>query len=226
MQPRRLPSGGHYKDARTPMAEDSGAKSKVGRRSTDGTRQGAAVGGGQHSRVCLSRAQSSSEWGWCMSEGGLPSALQEKNEQDFVEVTDRIQSALSQIRSNPKLKATQEILAQLASCSRGTLNNRRWPLEELKKIKTARKTSPRSTTDDSALASKTESRIDRYKQQLYDSREEVLLWKNRHDEVLKQLGQTRDVNRVLRTKLTTIEAELSSLRRPSREKIVEFPSRR
>lgn len=156
---------------------------------------------------------------------GISTALQEKNEQEFVEVTRRIQEALAQIESTPKLKATQDALAQLADCSRSTLNNRRWPLERLKEIKTARKIPKATKLDESAVEDKIESRIERYKQQLYDSREELLFWKARHDETCQQLTQSQDLIRILQTRLATTEQGISNIRNKPTDKIIKLSSK-
>lgn len=160
-----------------------------------------------------------------MSESGIPTALQEKNAQEFVEVTRRIQEALARIESDPKLKATQDALAQLADCSRGTLNNRRWPLERLREIKDARKAPKQPITDESAAAVKVESRIDRYKEQLYNSREEVLVWKARYDEANERLSEALNVTRVLQARLKAAEDEIANLRSNSGQKVRELSAK-
>ncbi|PKO40367.1 MAG: hypothetical protein CVU33_02490 [Betaproteobacteria bacterium HGW-Betaproteobacteria-6] len=160
-----------------------------------------------------------------MSTSGIPAALQEKNEQEFVEVTRRIQDALARIESDPKLKASQDVLAKLANCSRGTLNNRKWPLDQLRKIKDARKTPVKLAIDETAAIAKEESRIERYKQQLYDSREEVLLWKTRFDDATQQLAQAQDLTRVLQARLAATEQEIAPLRRASATNIVQISSK-
>jgi len=156
-----------------------------------------------------------------MSESGIPNALQEKNDQEFVEVTRRIQEALARIENNHKLKATQDVLAQLADCSRGTLNNRRWPLERLKEIKAARRSPKLPVTDETSAAAKVESQIDRYKEQLYNSREEVLVWKSRHDEVSRRLAEAMNLNRVIQGHLNEAEEKIANLRRNNGLRIVE-----
>ena len=74
-----------------------------------------------------------------VNKSSLPQALEEKNQADFITVTNRISDALQKISSNPKLKPTQSVLARLSKVSRGTLNNRVWPLEKLEEIKSQRK---------------------------------------------------------------------------------------
>lgn len=62
----------------------------------------------------------------------------ERNEQDFEDLTRKIRDALAKIRKTRSLPATQENLAELAGCTRKTLHNRSWPISELKKIKEER----------------------------------------------------------------------------------------
>jgi hypothetical protein len=140
-----------------------------------------------------------------MNKSGLPDALREKNDQEFIEITIRIQNALSQIEGNPKLKASQGVLAQLAKCSRGTLNNRKWPLEKLRAIKHARKSPSRPTEDPKSSIKTQTNQIERYKQQLHDSREELLTWKTRHDEIAERLTQTQELNKVLQSRNKELE---------------------
>lgn len=160
-----------------------------------------------------------------MSESGIPAALYEKNAQEFVEVTRRIQEALARLESDTKLKATQDVLAQLADCSRGTLNNRRWPLERLRKIKDARSAPKQPITDESKTGVNSASRIDRYKEQLYNSREEVLIWKARYDEVNERLAESLNITRVLQARLKATEEEIANLQRNSRRKVRELSAK-
>lgn len=76
----------------------------------------------------------------------------EKNQLDFDEMTERIRTGLDAIRKNKSLKATQSTLAKLAQCSRRTLSLRRWPVEELKRIKNKR--SPDEVESESVLSPK------------------------------------------------------------------------
>lgn len=62
-----------------------------------------------------------------------------RNEADYYKLTDQIESALQKIESDGRIPATQNKLADLAKCSRKTLNNRKYPIERLNQIKTDRK---------------------------------------------------------------------------------------
>lgn len=154
-----------------------------------------------------------------MTKSRLPSALQERNEQEFVEVTRRIQKALSLLERDPTLKVTQDALANLANCSRGTLNNRKWPVDRLKEIKADRKMPLKITVNETTSLAMEETRIERYKKQLYDSREEVLFWKSKYDHTRQQLQQAQDVTRVLQARLKASEHEIIDSGRAPTEKV-------
>jgi hypothetical protein len=62
----------------------------------------------------------------------------DRNNSDFEAMTVRIRQGLETIRNNKSLPATQTTLAKLAQCSRKTLSLRRWPIDELKRIKVER----------------------------------------------------------------------------------------
>lgn len=115
----------------------------------------------------------------------MPPALEEKNAQDFQDVTNRIWEAIEKISLNKRYKPSQEVLAKLASVSRGTINNRKWPLDELKKIK-----AKRSQAEVDNLASKKlkpDGEIEMtFEDRLYLNREELRVWKVKADhEMLK-----------------------------------------
>jgi hypothetical protein len=61
-----------------------------------------------------------------------------QNEQDFEELTRKIQDAIATIKKTRSIPATQEKLAELVGCTRKTLHNRGWPITALKKIKEER----------------------------------------------------------------------------------------
>lgn len=148
-----------------------------------------------------------------MSISSLNPALREKNDSDFVEVTRRLQIALEKIEKDPKLKATQEVLSRLAECSRGTINNRKWPLEQLQRIKDARKTPKAAENAAGHAGEREESRIERYKQQLFDSREEVLAWKVRHDEIVSRLSEQQVLTKALQLRNEALTNEIALLKK-------------
>jgi chromosome segregation ATPase len=65
--------------------------------------------------------------------------FEERNEQDFEDLTRKIWDAIERIKKTRSIPTTQEKLAELVGCTRKTLHNRGWPITELKKIKDARK---------------------------------------------------------------------------------------
>ncbi len=67
--------------------------------------------------------------------------FEERNEQDFEDLTRKIQDAIATIKKTRSIPATQEKLAELVGCTRKTLHNRGWPISELKKIKEERQAS-------------------------------------------------------------------------------------
>lgn len=62
-----------------------------------------------------------------------------RNEDDYQKITEKIEFALQKIERDGRIPATQEKLAELAECSRKTLNNRKYPIERLRQIKNDRK---------------------------------------------------------------------------------------
>src|SRR5437763_1817668 len=62
----------------------------------------------------------------------------DRNDADFREISSRIRSALDRMEMDPTIPARETELAARASCSRGTLRNRVWPLDRLKTIKQQR----------------------------------------------------------------------------------------
>jgi len=148
------------------------------------------------------------------SPAALNSGLVSRNEQDFLDVTKRLQTALDKIRGDLRVKATQESLARLAKCSRGTLVNRKWPLEELRKVKDERRSRGRAPLSPSSVADTSEqSRIERYKEQLYLSREELLRWKDRHDKLAEDARAAEEVNARLVRRIETLEIQLRDVKK-------------
>lgn len=154
----------------------------------------------------------------------LPSALDEKNASDFAEITKRIHDALEKIRQTPKLKPSQAVLATLAQCSRGTLNNRKWPLEELLVIKEKRKAQKAAVAMTIPAVVREESRIEQLNAQLYKNREELLVWKNRCDDKSEQIRQLEELIAVLQKRTAKLEAELATLRQQSKGKVLPMPN--
>ena len=85
----------------------------------------------------------------------------DRNDRDFEEMTARIRQGLESIRKNRSLDPTQAMLAKLAQCSRRTLSLRRWPIEELKRIKDARRSGKKDPHEESPNESEIEQNPER-----------------------------------------------------------------
>lgn len=152
----------------------------------------------------------------------LPEALAEKNAQDFEDITLRIKGALEKIRKNSKLKPTQAVLAKLAECSRGTINNRKWPLEELEVIKHERKEQKQEVVNATTPQNDEASLLEQYKDQLYKSREELRIWKSRYDEQAGLVKQLEHITAVLQQRIEILEKELKIAREARRANVIKM----
>ena len=139
----------------------------------------------------------------------VPFPFDDKNQQDYVEATGRIQAALDALRGDRRLKRTEVNLAKLAQCSRGTLRNRVWPIAALKKLKLEGK----ALTEEAAAVTeaKTESRVERYKQQLAMNRDELLGWKFKHDDLVQRVETLQAQNKAHKDRVETLEARVREL---------------
>jgi bisphosphoglycerate-independent phosphoglycerate mutase (AlkP superfamily) len=134
----------------------------------------------------------------------------ERNQQDFMLVTKRIQDALEKMANDCRIKRTETNLAKLAECSRGTLRNRKWPMAQLGKLKEE----ARSVKDEVAVepkATREKARIERYKEQLMKNRDELLFWKYKHD-ALRDLVETLEGQRdTYKRRAEALEVQLRSI---------------
>lgn len=146
---------------------------------------------------------------------GLVDPLQAKNDEDFDATTDRIKKALAEFRESNTLKLTQDALATRAQCSRTTLNNRGWPIAQLKEIKKERR-ERKEQKKQRALVPQgkvlEQSREEKLDQALKMSRDEVQVWKLRFDDAQQQLTQTQNALRVMSEQVSALQSELKSLR--------------
>lgn len=139
-----------------------------------------------------------------------PLPFDERNQQDFMLVTKSIQDALQQMANDRRLKRTEINLAKLAGCSRGTLRNRKWPIEQLQKLKEEARSSP-DEADVEPRATRDKARVDRYREQLIKNRDELLLWKYKHD-ALRDLVETIEAQRdTYKCRAEELEAQLRSI---------------
>ena len=108
------------------------------------------------------------------------------------------------------------MLCKLATCSRGTVNNRKWPIEELERIKSERKAPKVPLEPESAKIEQEVNLAERLEKQLNDSRDEIVVWKNKHDDISESYQAQLNVTRVLTKKVTVLEAENARLRELNR----------
>ncbi|HXM47850.1 MAG TPA: hypothetical protein VN956_08265 [Pyrinomonadaceae bacterium] len=113
----------------------------------------------------------------------------DRNQRDFDEMTVLIRQGLESIRKSKALNPTQATLAKLAQCSRRTLSLRRWPIEQLKRIKDER----RSREKDLHEESPNKSEIDQ----------------NRERQLIKQVRNYQDQNGRLFDQVQHLEEERS-----------------
>lgn len=132
-----------------------------------------------------------------MTEKSRPEALIAKNASDFDQLTKAIEDALRKIESDRRLKPTQAVLAKLAGCTRGTFNNRGWPLTKLAELKHARKKKQESSRTEKveveAGASVTDSEVDTLRNQLQLSRTENSRLHDKNVELATELKQAKDL---------------------------------
>lgn len=134
----------------------------------------------------------------------------ERNQQDFMLVTKRIQDALEQMANDRRLKRTETNLAKLAGCSRGTLRNRQWPMDQLKKLKQDARTA-QEQVEVEPRATREKAQVERYREKLIKNRDELLFWKYKHD-TLRDLVETLESQRdTYKRRAEALEAELRSI---------------
>lgn len=150
----------------------------------------------------------------------------ERNQRDFMLVTKRIQDALEQMANDRRLKRTETNLAKLAGCSRGTLRNRKWPMAQLQKLKEEARAA-KNETEVEPRATREKSQVERYRILLIKNRDELLIWKYKHD-ALRDLVETLESQRdTYKRRTEELEAKLRSIAtssnsRKSAGKVVPF----
>ncbi|WP_416400272.1 hypothetical protein [Alicycliphilus denitrificans] len=129
-----------------------------------------------------------------MTYKSLPEALVARNASDFDAMTQAIEDALRKIERDHRLKPTQQALAKLVGCARGTLNNRGWPLTRLADIKRAREQKQaEKSAEPKDNAAKAESETEKLKNQLQLSRTENARLHAKNELLRKELLQAKDL---------------------------------
>jgi uncharacterized protein (DUF3084 family) len=146
----------------------------------------------------------------------------ERNEQDFEELTRKIWDAITAIKKTRSIPATQEKLAEMVGCTRKTLHNRDWPITELKKIKEERKANkdnkPKNTTAEHRLSS--ENHIAREKlliKQIRNLQEQNGKLFDQMQELEEQKAGLIDTTKVLEDEIVILKDQNRKLERELRQ---------
>ena len=134
----------------------------------------------------------------------------ERNQQDFMLVTKRIQDALELMANDRRIKRTETNLARLADCSRGTLRNRQWPMEQLRKLKEDARTA-KEQVEVEPRATREKAQVERYREQLMKNRDELLFWKYKHDALRDQVETLESQRDTYKKRTEDLEAQLRSI---------------
>lgn len=143
-------------------------------------------------------------------ENRTPLPFDERNQQDFMLVTKRIQDALDRMATDRRVKRTETNLAKLAGCSRGTLRNRKWPMVQLKKLQEEARTA-KENQEPEPRSIREKCRIERYRDQLSKNRDELLVWKYKHDELRDKVGTLEAQRDTYKRQAKKLEAQLRSI---------------
>ncbi|MFZ9596326.1 MAG: hypothetical protein ACO3A2_09640 [Bdellovibrionia bacterium] len=132
-----------------------------------------------------------------------PLPFDKKNAEDFFKTSKAINEALAAICENRKMEPSQSNLSKLSGVHRNTLRNRRWPLEELTKIK-----KERANGDVQGEESKSEKEqkiltraINDLKKKLDLSREEAAKWFHKALAYEAEIETLKITNELLKEKL-------------------------
>ncbi|AXS84526.1 hypothetical protein [Marinobacter sp. Arc7-DN-1] len=138
----------------------------------------------------------------------------QRNQEDFEDVTERISEALLEIASDSKVKATITELAKRAKVHRNTIRNREWPLDRLDAIKLDRKSAVEKKADQNQPKP-----VDVLAERLEKSHQEILYWYKEYkgmkamyegaSESVTFLAKSKES---LKAKVKTLEQELQNLR--------------
>lgn len=136
-----------------------------------------------------------------------PQALVDHVTQKSGLIDSALEAALAKIRANPALPATQETVARLAECSRGTVNNRATVLEALHEIKKVRRVA--KVIRKTAVPNEPENEVERLREQLENSRDEVGRMLNQRDDIQRKFEMLQKNYALLAEKARLLQAELS-----------------
>lgn len=144
-----------------------------------------------------------------------PLPFDKKNAEDFFKVSKAIQDALEIIRQDVALKPSRSVLSKLSGIHRNTLRNRKWPIEELVRIKEDRlKKGTDSGKSKTAHEKKLlQDTVDDLKKRLDLSREEVSKWFHQAEEYKTEIESLKSLNKLLKAKLDDQSVMIDEFRR-------------
>lgn len=155
----------------------------------------------------------------------------ERNDADYQELSTRIATALETIAHDESIPATEQSLAQLANCSRGTLRNRVWPLQRLKLIKEDRVSKPKTSIPQTPAEIE---RFDRRKLQndLALSRTEAAKWFDAYQNERSETRKARRAIKLLTEEIAALNKQVAKLQERkssssrSSSNVAPFPGRK
>ena len=150
--------------------------------------------------------------------GGAP--YDQKNKDDYRDITKRIEAALKKIKGDKTIPATEAELCKLAKCSRGTLRNRKWPLEQLKEIKKKRKEQKDAKRKRITRAHLTAVEVhiednNKLEDQLEKSRTEIAVWFHKFKNIEEENKKLRRANKALQTARQQLQKQVDEYQRQS-----------
>jgi hypothetical protein len=154
----------------------------------------------------------------------------EKNTADFERIGKNIALALDKIANDPSIPATEQSLANLAGCSRGTLRNRKWPLSRLRQIKLDRK-SEAEKAHASPKHQREKTKEEELAASLSASRTEAARWFDKCKDVEADNRKLKRGNELLVAQNEALKAEVARLRVASSSRsqqpanVTRFPDR-
>lgn len=137
-------------------------------------------------------------------------AYDQKNVDDFEEVTERINEALVKIGGDLNIKPTITKLAELSSVHRNTISNREWPIERLKEIKRNRKIEEEKRKE---VTNNEPRPIDVLTDKLERAHLEILYWFNEYRKANSFYEAEQESTKFLSKSKISLENKLSELKR-------------
>ena len=141
----------------------------------------------------------------------------QKNSEDYEANTLLLKKALLDIEGNKELKATITQLSKMSGVHRNTISNRIWPVQELNKIKIARKAKEKARKEQVRLS--TTDVKNALEAKLNQAQNEAIYWFNEYQDIKrvaehsdKRLYKMRESRDYYKTLSDTDKSSLSKAR--------------